>query len=119
MFKLNYEKIAYIENGLTLEEANAMEVIDGHDYFCECHQYDNGEWVFRVIDIDDMQEDEMIEKTKDFTEIIAFAQRLLEGFTEDDFSKEELEGLDYRWNILQEAKERIIKRKEKKNVITR
>lgn len=119
MFKLNYEKIAYIENGLTLEEANAMEVIDGHDYYCECHQYDNGEWVFRVRDIDDIQQEDIIEQTNDITEVILFAQRLFENFTEEECSKEEMKEIDYKWQILQEAKERIIKRKEKKNVITR
>ena len=125
MFRVNGETVVYLEQGLTLEEADAMGVLGGHDYYMNyvfTSDGKNNSWEFSVKDIQD-ENDIVIEPTNDITEIIEFATQLLydliHGEPISDGEEEWLADAQYRLDILEDAKERIIKRREKKNVTTR
>lgn len=130
MFNIDYDTEIYLRQGLTLEEADAMGVLGGHDYYLNVERTINAKedsWKFSVKDFQD-EDGFIIEPTNDITKIIDFATDLLYGlacdveksvngdecYQDDNCDEEYLADTKYCLNILEEAKQRIIKRRERK-----
>lgn len=126
MFNIDYDTKVYLRQGLTLEEADAMGVLGGHDYYLNVNVKEDN-WKFSVKDFKD-EDGFVVEPTNDITKIIDFATDLLYGlacdveksvngdkyYQDDNWDEEYLADTKYRLNILEEAKQRIIKRREQK-----
>lgn len=125
MFNIDYDTEVYLQHGLTLEEADAMGVLGGHDYYLNVDRTISAKEDIWKFSVKDFQDDSyfLVEPTDDITEIIEFATQLLydliHGEPVPDNDEKWFVETQYSLNILEEAKERIIKRKEKKSVITR